>query len=224
MPLCATTCAPDPAASAEFLSRAGFEPLAGHDGLMSDGAALLQVDGARSARTGVRVWKEALPESVDGWLAQRGAVRFDGGSLLVAPSGTRVEVMDGVGPESPPSGRGRVLGNYAGLSIEAVDLGRSLDFWSSLLGAEVASGSPDQGWVSLRREGLGEISLMAPFICPHSFANPSLTYFNGAENPSILEDLGRRGVPFFERVGEDEPAVNAVLREPGGVGFFVFND
>ena len=80
--------------------------------------------------------------------------------------------------------------------------------------------------MTLRRDGLADLSFMGPLACPHSFANPSLTYFNGGRNAGVIAAVRAREIPVFEEVGgtDSAPAENIVLREPGGIGFFVFND
>lgn len=224
MILCVTTPAPRPAESLSALARLGFEPVDGSAGLLSDGAAALAMDGAPAGRLGLRVWRSALAEGAEPWIERQGPVAFEGGRLLQAPSGARVEVLDGDPPALELSDRGRVLGGFAGVSLESPSLARSLEFWGALLGASLSAGGAEQGWVTARVEGGPDLSFMAPFACPHSFVNPSLTYFNGGRNAEVIADLERRGAPVFEVVGGDDPAENVILREPGGVGFFVFND
>lgn len=71
------------------------------------------------------------------------------------------------------------------------------------------------------------VSLMRPLNCPHLFFNPSLTYFNGGRNPEVIAAIRKAGVPISEEIthfnsrGEVD---NVILRDPGGYGFFVFND
>lgn len=226
MNLCLTTPAPSPDRSAAFLTRLGFEPSAGNARLMTDGAALIDVDPEPRARAGVRVWRASLAEAAGEALEHHGAVAFEGGKLVTAPSGVPVWVMDGAGPDLDPGPRGALLGQFAGVSLETPSLSRSVAFWGDLLGVQVAAGGADKGWVTLRRPGMADLSLMGPLVCPHSFANPSFTYFNGDRNPEVLESIRATGLEVFEEVGarDGAPAENVILREPGGVGFFVFND
>ena len=226
MNLCLTTPAPSPERSGAFLTGLGFAPIAAGARLMTDGAALIDVDPEPRARAGVRVWREALSAAAGETLELCGAAAFEGGHLVSAPSGVPVWVMDAPGPDLELAPRGEVLGSYAGVSLETPSLARSLAFWGGLLGYQVAAGGADQGWVTLRRPEMVDLSLMGPLACPHSFANPSFTYFNGGRNPEVLDAIRTRGVEIFEEVGAKDgaPAENVILREPGGVGFFVFND
>ncbi len=226
MILCLTTPAPDPEVSATSLSRLGFEPVAPGASLMTDGAAVIDMDTSPRARAGVRVWRGALAGEVEATLELHGAAAFEGGQLVTAPSGVPVWVMDGVGPAHELGRLGSLLGTFAGISIETPNLSRSVAFWSGLLDAQVAAGGIDQGWLTLRRDGMEDLSFMGPLACPHSFANPSLTYFNGDRNADVIRAVRAREIPVFEEVGgtESTPAENIILREPGGLGFFVFND
>lgn len=226
MSLCLTTPAPNPERSATLLAQLGFEPVVDGAALWTDGAALLHVDPAPRARAGIQVWRDELGDGAAACLGGPEAAKFDGGQLLVAPSGTPVWVMDGTRPEVELGSRGGVLGKFAGISLETPSLARSVEFWGSLLGARVEAGGVEQGWLTLRRAGMADLSCMAHLACPHSFANPSFTYFNGGDNPSVIDDVRRRGVSIFEEVAGagGGPAQNIILREPGGVGFFVFND
>jgi hypothetical protein len=226
MILCLTTPAPDLEVSATFLSRLGFEPVSPKSNLMTDGAAVVDVDTSPRARAGVRLWRGALGREADAILERHGAVAFEGGQLMAAPSGVPVWVMDGPGPELELGRIGALLGTFAGISMETPSLSRSAAFWSGLLDARVAAGGADQGWLTLRRDGMEDLSIMGPLACPHSFANPSLTYFNGERNTDVIRAVRALGIPVFEEVGgtESTPAENVILREPGGLGFFVFND
>lgn len=226
MTLCLTTPAPDPEVSARSLTRLGFEPVSKGSSLMTDGAAVIHVDTTPRARAGVRVWRGALGREADELLTRHGAAPFDGGRLAAAPSGVPLWVVDGPEPELETGPLGALLGSFAGISIETPSLARSVAFWSALLDARVAAGGVDQGWLTLRRDGLADLSFMGPLACPHSFANPSLTYFNGGRNAEVIAAVRAREIPVFEEVGgtDSAPAENIVLREPGGIGFFVFND
>jgi len=226
MNLCLTTPAPFPDRSTNFLRRLGFEPVTDGSRLMTDGAAVIDVDPEPRARAGVRIWSEALDGAAGETLERLGAVAFEGGQLVAAPSGVQVWVMDGPGPDLALVQRGAVLGSFAGVSLETPSLSRSVAFWRGLLGLQVAAGGADEGWVTLRKPGMVDLSLMGPLACPHSFANPSFTYFNGERNPEVLGAIRAKGIEVFEEVGSKggAPAENAILREPGGVGFFVFND
>lgn len=71
------------------------------------------------------------------------------------------------------------------------------------------------------------ISLMKPFSCPHLFFNPSMTYFNGKDNLAVIRKIREAGIPITQEItafNTEGIADNVILRDPGGYGFFVFND
>ncbi|RMG77929.1 MAG: hypothetical protein D6714_19050, partial [Bacteroidetes bacterium] len=151
------------------------------------------------------------------------------GYFFGTPAGVRVVLRAGTPPlRFEPSDEGFGLtGNFAGVSIETTEMERSQAVWSCL-GYRVAAGNPADGWLSLSNGSGVDISLMSPGACPHLFANPSLTFFNGKEkNPRLIRAIRQAGVPIAEEVTVFNPAGevdNLVLRDPGGLGFFVFND
>ena len=53
------------------------------------------------------------------------------------------------------------------------------------------------------------------------------TYFNSGRNPEIIAELRSAGVPLTEEItvfNERGDVDNVIVRDPGGTGFFVFND
>jgi hypothetical protein len=69
---------------------------------------------------------------------------------------------------------------------------------------------------------------MKPFSCPHLFFNPSLTFFNGKENnPKVIQKIRDLNIPITQEItafNEEGLVDNIIIRDPGGLGFFVFND
>jgi hypothetical protein len=120
-----------------------------------------------------------------------------------------------------------ITGNFAGLSIETTEMERSVEFWSAL-GYAITMGEASKGWVSLEADGCPGISLMKSMMCPHLFFNPSLTYFNGKEgNPKVIEAVRKEGIPITEEIthfNKEGLVDNIIIRDPGGLGFFLFND
>ena len=57
--------------------------------------------------------------------------------------------------------------------------------------------------------------------------NPSLTYFNGGKNLPVIAAIREAGIPITEEIthfNEDGIVDNVILRDPGGYGFYIFND
>lgn len=215
------------AESVDFYTRLGWTQLehAGTSAWFTDGAARLCVDPARFARTTVVLHTE---DGAD--LAARVApfgriVEREGDRLAADPSGAFVLLTPSRAPavsDAPPS----ALGNFAGLSLEAVDPERAVRFWEAL-GWQIAAGGLDEGWVQLGREGAVGISVMGPYACPHLFPGPGLTFFNAGENPEVIAKIRAAKIPIAEEITafNDRGEVdNVILRDPGGTGFFVFND
>jgi hypothetical protein len=53
-----------------------------------------------------------------------------------------------------------------------------------------------------------------------------LAFFNGHQNSKIITHLKALNVPIKQEVifGEETIADNLVINDPGGLGFFIFND
>jgi len=119
-----------------------------------------------------------------------------------------------------------ITGQFAGISLETIDINQSIHFWQSI-GYTIQSGSRDQGWLTLSNGSGVDISLMKAGSCPHLFFNPSLTYFNGAKNLAIIKQLKTLQVPITEEIthfNKEGIVDNIIIRDPGGLGFFLFND
>ncbi|MDB4118217.1 hypothetical protein N9575_01590, partial [Flavobacteriaceae bacterium] len=72
-----------------------------------------------------------------------------------------------------------------------------------------------------------QLSIQKTNLCPHSFFNPSLTFFNGQKNKGIIDHIKQVELPIEEEVifsAEEKIAQNIILKDPGGLGFFIFND
>ena len=116
-----------------------------------------------------------------------------------------------------------VLGNNMGLSLETTDFEKSNQIWQAVGFKK----SDQQGWVVFKNEDGLIVSLMKPNNCPHLFFNPSLTCFNGAANPDIIQKIRDLDIPITEEITQFNKqglVDKLILRDPGGYGFFVFND
>jgi hypothetical protein len=68
---------------------------------------------------------------------------------------------------------------------------------------------------------------MKPQTCPHLFFNPSLNFFNGEDNISIISKIRSLDIPITEEIthfNKENKVDNIIIRDPGGYGFFLFND
>ncbi len=220
---------PDIEQSLAFYSMLGFSVLsANRPTLVSDGEALIEIDPERTARMGIKFFDHEWSTKLDALSSTTAVHGFDVGHLLSDPNGVRVLLMDSDAPTVDPKGvPPGIVGNFAGLSIETTEMDRSVKFWTTL-GYSVTKGDATQGWVSLEANECPSISLMNARMCPHLFFNPMLTYFNGKEgNPKVIAAIRKAGIPITEEITHfnKEGAVdNIIIRDPGGIGFFPFND
>lgn len=106
-----------------------------------------------------------------------------------------------------------------------MDIDKSVSILETL-GFKHAGGNMDQWYVSYTIDDL-LVSLVKPLSCPHLFFNPSLTYFNGKNSLSIIAKLREIGVHFSEEITifkKNGLVDTVVIRNPGGIGFFIFSD
>ena len=117
-----------------------------------------------------------------------------------------------------------LLGNYAGTCIETLDIEAYFIFWQ----AKGFKGklNLNASWCELENENGDRLSLLKANCCPHLFTNPSLAFFNGPENSTIIQKIKALRLPVKQEVifGEESSAENLILNDPGRLGFFVFND
>ena len=215
--------------SLEFYRRLGFKKLSGEGPtFISDGQVLIEINPDRFARAGIKLFGTNWKETAGKLEKITTVLPIEGGYLLSDPSGTwiyLIEAQDNSGfdlSEISPS----VLGNFAGLSLETIPIAQSLQIWQ-LLGFSKTMGAIEQGWVSLTNKDGMTVSIMKPLSCPHLFFNPSLTYFNGENNMAIIEKVRGLKIPITEEITHfnDQGTVdNIIIRDPGGYGFFLFND
>jgi len=214
--------------SLRFYDKLGFSLTSSETHLVTDGQVLIQIDPDRYARAGIVLHANDWTTLTNALPASTPNQKIEDGHLVHDPSGVRVILKQGEGPSTPfEHGSKSVLGNFSGVSIEAADMESSVLFWKTL-GFAVTMGDAAQGWVSLAAEGCPGISIMRTLMCPHLFFNPSLTYFNGKEgNPKVIAAVRKAGIPITEEIthfNKEGMVDNIIIRDPGGFGFFLFND
>ena len=219
---------PDLERSLEFYTNLGFERLE-HEKLIlfTDGAAFIELNPARHARAGVRLYRDSW-DSVKKELAEMTAILDKDDSLEMSdPSGVRVYLKTGAAPQvGERKDCFSKLGKFAGISLETTDFVRSTQFWGKL-GFNQECGGPEQGWATYTNDDKMTVSIMLAGACPHMAYNPSLTYFNGGKNLPVIAAIREAGIPITEEIthfNEDGIVDNVILRDPGGYGFYIFND
>ena len=213
--------------SLDFYRKLNFRQISDHPVLLTDGIALIEVNPDRFARAGVKLRKQTWKDEVALLEMLTVCTKTSDGYLLGEQSGTRIYLAEeepelNFIPEEKSFGS---TGQFAGLSLETTDLKRSGAIYEAL-GFSPFGGSPEAGYVSLTLDGFA-IHLMRPLSCPHLFFNPSMTYFNGANNLSVIEAIRKSGIPIAEEIthfNKSGIVDNIIIRDPGGYGFFLFSD
>lgn len=219
------TPAPNLAASESFYSRLGFSKLEAHLNIWQSDACLLELNTDNYARAGIKIFADNWSNIIESLEKLTSIYPITNGYLCFAPSGTAVYLIDQQ-HTFPLGTKPSVLGKYAGLSLESINLEAATQFWQAL-GLDLKYGSPEKGWLTLVHTNGLSISLMKPLTCPHLFFNPSLTYFNGKNNLGIIAKIRQAGLPIAQEItafNAEKLVDNVILRDPGGYGFFVFND
>jgi len=215
--------------SLDFYTKLGFKTIP-HESqtLVTDGKAFLEITDHKFARAGVKIYKDDWKEEVSQLENITKVRKTDDGYLLSDPSNVWIYLIEGKHESSFQESDASFssLGNYAGLSLESMDAEASVKLWS-ILGLKHSMGDLAQGWALYKNElGFG-VSFMTPNSCPHLFFNPSLTYFNGGKNLPVIAKIREAGIPITEEIthfNEEGIVDNVIIRDPGGLGFFIFND
>ena len=214
--------------SKSFYERLGFTKLNEENPLVyTDGKAVIEVNPDRFARAGISCYKESWKDEVEKLKAITTVTEIEGGHLLSDPSNVWIYLVEGTPSYTinPSETSFSVLGNYAGLSLETADFKRSEAIYTTI-GFTLTSGGGEHPWASFS-SGEFTISLMGPMYCPHLFFNPSMTYFNGGKNLPVIERIRSLEIPITEEIthfNKEGIVDNIIIRDPGGYGFFVFND
>ncbi|MCB0632810.1 MAG: hypothetical protein R2824_23235 [Saprospiraceae bacterium] len=220
---------PDLAQSLDFYQRLNFQILQREPfGMVTDGNFLIEINPERFARAGVKLFADSWEDAVNRLEKLTNVHTTGDGYLLADPSNVWIYLIKGVSEwkVEPEGASASTLGNFAGLSLESTDLKRSTAIWEAL-GFTLSMGSVDQGWVGYQNENGFTVSFMQPNTCPHLFYNPSLTFFNGGNNPAVIKKIREAGIPITEEIthfNKEGIVDNIIVRDPGGYGFFIFND
>lgn len=215
--------------SLRFYTSLGFRVVSQSDPcVVTDGKALIQINAERTARAGIRVYSEDLGDALEALKSNFTVREIPTGHLLADPSGTWIYLdKDPLGVDfTPEEASFSTLGNFMGMSLEVVNIEKSIILWETL-GLKKAMGDVSQGWVAYAHESGFGVSLMVPNACPHMFFNPSLTFFNSGNNVEVIGRIRHAGIPITEEItqfNKDGIVDNVIVRDPGGLGFFVFND
>ena len=213
--------------SIDFYSRLNFEIVSKEPLIVSDGQVYIEINPDRFARAGIKMYKDSWHTEIAALEKKFVVVGGDGQSQVASPAGCWVYLVDGTSPIKKTSSINKgITGTFAGLSLESGDFNRSLNFWD-ILGFEKTMGSAEQGWIALQNGDKMGVSIMKVNSCPHLFFNPSMTFFNGGNNLENIEKIRKNDIPITEEIthfNKEGIADNIIIRDPGGYGFFIFND
>ena len=195
--------------------------------LVSDGSVVIEINPDRFARAGVKLYRKTWSDVVTALKSKSIVILHqDNGYLLADSSGMWIYLVDGELEVDLENVSASILENYAGISLETIDMKGSIALWE-ILGFQHEMGGAEQGWATYKNEDGMSISFMKPNNCPHLFFNPSLTYFNGKRNLGIIEKIRNKDITITEEIthfNKEGIVDNIIIRDPGGYGFFIFSD
>lgn len=196
--------------------------------LFKDTNTFIEINPDRYARAGIKLYKTSWALEIQELEQLTKVYKLANGYLLNELNGCWIylieEVFDFSTSQSDSSAA--IPGAFAGLSLECADMERSLHIWQTL-DFKVVQGDTSTGYLSLSNPNGFTVSLMKPLTCPHLFFNPSMTFFNGKDNLQVIEAIRKAGIPIAEEIthfNKEGIVDNIIIRDPGGYGFFIFND
>lgn len=217
-------------ASLSFYENLGFKKVGGDatDGestFLSDGILLLLLKTGSESHSELTYFTDNLKEMLEGLEALR--INFSrkepDEASFTDPSDLGVRLLQAdVSKIDKPQGKSwSKCGRFYEVSIETESVDSSIAFWKQL-GFEVAFREPPTArWATLN-DGNIRLSLYEYGTCPHTFKNPSLTYFE-PDMAARIEGLKSEGVKFIEEMPNAEGKVdNAIALAPDGQCFFLF--
>jgi hypothetical protein len=213
--------------SIDYYSKLGFKQISENPVIFTDGKANIEINPDRYARAGFKFFKPSWEIEIQQLKGLTNVTTTKEGYLISDPSGVWIYLIEKefnpvVANEEFSFG---LLGNYVGISLESTDSKKSFEIYQ-ILGFDLAFGTLEGGFFSLSHKGF-TISIMKPLSCPHLFFNPSLTYFNGKNNLDIIAKVRTLKIPITENItffNKEGIVDNIIIRDPGGMGFFIFND
>lgn len=216
--------------SLDFYRRLNYKVFAQKDRtLVTDGKVVIELTTNHFHRAGIKLFKPDWSKELAALEQFTTVTKTDKGYILSDPNGVWIYLNSNTPPTidmAENAGSFGSTGHFAGMSIEATDMKKSIAIWEAL-GFEQGQGSIEQGWVTYSNGSGIDISLMRPLMCPHLFFNPSLTFFNSGKNKDYIEKIRTANIPITEEItvfNKEGIVDNIIIRDPGGYGFFVFND
>ena len=204
------------------------DPLQLNNEFFTDGKMIVEINPDKTARAGLKLFKKSWAAEIPKLEALTKVFKTKGGYMLYDPSGIVLYLVESEFKIdfTPADSAFSHLGNYQGLTVESADIAKAFTIYE-ILGFQKNMGDAAKGFVGLQSEDNFAVTLLAPLMCPHLFFNPSVTYFNGKNNPAVIKKIRELNIPITEEIGvfnKEAVVDNVIIRDPGGFGFFIFND
>ena len=213
--------------SVDFYTRLGFRQQADNPLAYTDGKVMIEIDTIKTARAGFNFYKASWTAEVETLKQTTNVIKTKRGYMICDPSGVWIYLIESARTLPPQADSSySLLGHYQGSTLESGNIMASYALYTAL-GLQKVSGAPEKGFVVLSNGKGFSVALLRPQMSPHLFFNPSLTYFNGTRNLSIINNIKATGIPVTQDItwfSKDGSADNIIIRDPGGYGFFVFSD
>lgn len=180
------------------------------------------------ARSGLRFYSDNWERILIDNHIESQMTKTDDGYIIKSPEGCTLylDLTEAYFIDPPAKTENSLFGSYAGFSLESTNLTHSIAFWK-IFDFTVTSGNPAHGYIGLTNPGGFAISIMTYQVCPHLFIIPSLSFFNSGKNLPVIEKIRENGIHILEeitRFNKEGVVDNIIIQDPGGLGFFIFND
>lgn len=215
--------------SRDFYTKLGFNISDNELGFLAyDTQIVVQVNSQRTSRAGLICFTDKRSELVERLKEQFPVLETEAEAICIAPCGMSISIREEQKPIlSQENLTPCVMGNAAGLTLETLDMKNHLVLFNCL-GFDTTKAKDSDAWIALSHPSGFGLSLLKTGMCPHLFFNPSISFFNGKEgNPKVISELRRLAIALAEEISHfnTEGIVdNVIVRDPGGFGFFIFND
>lgn len=189
---------------------------------------IIQLVNTKSFRSGYKLYRKSWDQELMALDKYVVYIKIENGFVFEFPGGIWIYLMIGDSPcfELGSSHKLSVLGNDCGISIESIEIAKAISI-AEILGFSITSGSIDSGWVSMKDKEDNVLSIMNGLSCPHTFYNPSISFFNGMKNIKIIEKIRSLDIDIAEEItvfNNKGDVDNVIIKDPGGLGFFIFSD
>ncbi len=214
--------------SLSFYLNLNFKAVLEQPFIVSDGKFAIEINPDKHARSGIKIIKESWDEEIKSLPETYPSFKIENGYLIRDNNGVWIYLIESKNHVYTIEDKENAshLGNFMGISIETTSVETSISFWN-ILGFTQVSGNIEQGWIVLANPNGFAVSFMLPLTCPHSFTNPSMTFFNSGKNLDNIAKIKSSNTPIKEEISafnKEGIVDNIVIQDPIGYGMFIFND